>query len=307
MLQDASAMRLETNIDTFQKLFHDFVSKYDGTSQIRYFLTNYGPEGVICPQKKWARCYNLGAICHNLYIERYHATIKNWGLRPNLPMDQTILVIGNINDKFNRKNLRLLSGLLNKQSTMQEKFSTCHKSIASYSIEINDNAFKIYNINDCNKFYYIRKNSFSLCMENKCQVKCIKCPSHYPCVHKYTCNCPQYAFKNVCKHLHMISAYLCKPRPPPGYDHDYVSIKSTQDQDDIAENHMEDNDTQENRDDNTENHMEDNDSQENRDDNTENHMEDNDTQENRDDHAENRMDNVDEAGAESEECVMYKE
>ena len=230
MLQDACNLRLETDIDKFQQLFQDFLMKYNNTPQINYFVNNYGVNGVICPCTEWGRCYNLGAVCHNLHIERYHASIKKWGLRPNLPLEQTILTLNTINQKFHWKSLRLSSGLATKPSKLQESYSKCHiVQSNNYFIQINNETFELYHINDTNEeneCYKIKRNSYTLCDQEKCEAKCKKCPTNCRCAHYFTCTCPQYAFKSLCKHLHIINAYLIQPRPLPGCDHDYVPSQS---------------------------------------------------------------------------------
>ncbi|TRY67649.1 hypothetical protein TCAL_15803 [Tigriopus californicus] len=52
-------------------------------------------------------------------------------------------------------------------------------------------------------FYTLQKNRFP-CNSALCLVQCERCPKGIACAHEYTCTCQQYAYRNSCKHSHIL-------------------------------------------------------------------------------------------------------
>lgn len=136
MLQDMKKLRLEGNKTQFNALYHQFCLDYQDSEELKRFLQNYGDEGQVCPVRYWARCYNLGALPHNLHIERYHRTIKDWELKPNLRMDKCLVNIELINNRYQEKEVHLQFDLPmdHKYSATQEEFLKSHADASEYII-----------------------------------------------------------------------------------------------------------------------------------------------------------------------------
>ena len=145
MLQDMKKLRLEGNKDQFKSLFHQFMLDYQDTEELNVFLKNYGENGQVCSFHYWARCYNLGALPHNLHIERYHRSIKDWEMKPNIRIDQLPVDINFINNRYQEKETQLEYGLPmdHKYSQAQEEFLNCHVDLTEY--KVNGNFFKTEN------------------------------------------------------------------------------------------------------------------------------------------------------------------
>lgn len=82
--------------------------------------------------------------------------------------------------------------------------------------------------------YTMKKNRFS-CNSALCLVRCELCPNKSPCAHEYTCTCPNYSYRNICKHIHLLA--LLDVRDPSG------GINQDQLDDTLCEDHSENEET----------------------------------------------------------------
>ena len=64
------SLQLLSDKKDFWGLWQVFVSEYGQTEEGRYFIDQYGFNGLTSSPKEWSRAYNRNLCCHNLYPER---------------------------------------------------------------------------------------------------------------------------------------------------------------------------------------------------------------------------------------------
>lgn len=136
MLRDMKQLRIEGNKEQFQILFHQFCLDYENSPELKAFLKSYGENGHVCAMKYWARCFNLGSLPHNLHIERYHKSLKEWELKPDLRIDKLVLELRFINDRYHEKEIQhsLDLPMHHKYSKAQEDYLKCHANVNDYTV-----------------------------------------------------------------------------------------------------------------------------------------------------------------------------
>lgn len=165
---------------------------------MNYFWTNYGPEGRIAPWTSWARFATLGALPHNLSIERYHRTIK-LTLKPNFNIVRFCLGLIKIENFYLRKEIHALEGIhgTGMSKAQSDHIANHQDDIEIYSMAPSSNGFTVTKTprNGADPHTYnLVKNRF-LCNSSLCRVLCNKCPSAKYCAHAFTCDCSKYAYR----------------------------------------------------------------------------------------------------------------
>ncbi|XP_059097255.1 uncharacterized protein LOC131891643 [Tigriopus californicus] len=160
----------------------------------------------------WARPSTLGTPSHNLHVERYHRTIKGV-LKPSMNIARFCIGLKHVNKIFVRKDLVAKEGIRGVgQSKIQSDLNKDHPSedeMARYSLErIDDRSVNVIKQEDPNgekTSYLMKKNRFP-CNSELCQVRCRSCNNAQMCAHTYTCICRRYAYRNLCKHVHILAS-----------------------------------------------------------------------------------------------------
>ncbi|XP_059096832.1 uncharacterized protein LOC131891322 [Tigriopus californicus] len=163
--------------------------------------------GSKAPLRSWGRPFTLGIIPHNLHIESYHGKIKRV-LKPNFSILRFCLGLKEIDQMFLRKGIWISEGIRNiGLSKGQEHYNACHPiSCEGYSAEVMGTSFRLIKQMGDGKTrsYQLELNNFG-CTHGSCLVVCANCPEPKICAHLYTCQCQQYAYRNFCKHSHLLA------------------------------------------------------------------------------------------------------
>ena len=178
----------------------------------------------------WARCYTNGGIAHNLSIEVYHKIAKSI-LKPRDRIDTAMLGLQEINLYYQRKELNIRYEIRSAYavSTLHRDFKKFHPKCAkNYTVvSVEGSGFKIIKKvldqsgTEITVAYFVKKNNIQ-CNREICAVRCPDCPRESPCAHRFTCECPAYGYRNICKHLHILAMSICSA--PPNEDHTYATF-----------------------------------------------------------------------------------
>ena len=153
---------------------------------------------------EWAKCYNKGALAHNLHSERKNRHTKSF-TRPNMRIDQLVAAIQELEDE---EHLKLEEVKLNlrrvKASKAQHDWRSAHPTnevAEEYIITrgADQHEFFIRHRRNQNDAYRVQLNPFSRCEKATCRVRCKKCspnPEHQiPCAHFQICWCQRNCYR----------------------------------------------------------------------------------------------------------------
>ncbi|TRY75031.1 hypothetical protein TCAL_15597, partial [Tigriopus californicus] len=192
---------------------------------------HYGPNGSIAKPEEWARCHTKGWCNHNLAIERHNRTIKDHGLQRSHRIDQLCLDLLAVNEFFKRKtafsqaqNLRRIKAIESPKSSQNLHPNDSNLYFLHQTEDSNDIlVIKHHNENQRSE-HTLTSNPYP-CHQDRCQVRCSKCPSSAICAHSFICSCQSFAKQSSCKHLHLVAMkYMCV-NPTP--EHDYCGSRQT--------------------------------------------------------------------------------
>ena len=220
-------LRLEGNPDIFFRdlqLYYDqwtdpnFVNaNYDESERegilegTTYHQNYYGPNGTKAPIHQWARCLTKGAPPSNVYSERMNGFVKTF-CKPHHRMDLTFHHLKVLDDRAAEKqaevNLELRSIHMSQAQTYLKE---CHPDDAMVNlynlVQRDDGTFFIHRHNNANEGYTLSLNPRPVCNRERCLVRCKKCNVNI-CTHVWVCECYDFCWTNVCKHVHMLLAHL---------------------------------------------------------------------------------------------------
>jgi hypothetical protein len=212
MLAEWKALRLETVEENFHSLYHclqEFYRKHGTPSQQagwEYFVSNYGYNGSKTNPQEWSRCFNAGAVPHNIFIERYHREIKSHWFYPYFRVDQCLDGLEKYNLHVSYQEIGKLAQMRNiRPSQAQKRFKDSHTLPIGFTLTaLHHGGFILQDVENEEDFI-LSLNDLHQCNLSKCLVTCENCPggSNLNCAHAYRCTCRTYAEENQCKHLHM--------------------------------------------------------------------------------------------------------
>ena len=64
------SLQLLSDERDFWGLMQAFINEYGKTEEGRYFIDQYGFDGLTSKPQEWSRAFNRNLCCHNLYPER---------------------------------------------------------------------------------------------------------------------------------------------------------------------------------------------------------------------------------------------
>ena len=222
LLNDLKSLILVPKPNVFEATWAQLEEKYlnseEGNERQEwlYFINTYGyggGQGHKVNPKEWARCYNLGAIPHNLHIEAYHSRIKD--ILSATRMDtalENILTYEKYARLWAKEREMGLPG--KKESAIQKKFRAQHKGTSGYDIKrLGEGEYLVTKQGTGwreHKQYTVKLNDVQPCTDMlSCDVKCNDCGPQTVCWHTYSCECDGFSVITACKHQHML--------PPEAY------------------------------------------------------------------------------------------
>ena len=119
-----------------------------------------------------------------------------------------------LNQMFHRKDI--CTGLnirgAFQPSVAQRAYAALHPSEETdFIIIISDKEFHVKSNRDSELMHKVFRN-LPVCNRDLCRVTCSKCSSGH-CMHEFVCTCEWFSFRNMCKHLHVVSSCIYQERP----------------------------------------------------------------------------------------------
>ncbi|XP_030767273.1 uncharacterized protein LOC115891022 isoform X2 [Sitophilus oryzae] len=242
MKTDLKKILNETKVEKFAQLTQKYFQKLQNADE--HVFLNYLTKYYYQSEERitmWAHCHRINAgINTNMALESLNNLLKTNQLKrkSNITIDRLLEEIENLVD--GKMWQRILMFERPHSNTYQDRIVTKAHKLAEIMkanhVEVLEVGFGEFRVKSStgNSFYKILYKE--LC-ETEC--KTLYCKICKVCIHRYICDCPEYAIKTtICKHIHLV----CLHEHRPGSESvlgDVAQLLSKNKSSDIKEEHKE--------------------------------------------------------------------
>lgn len=211
MRTDLKKIMNETKVEKFVDLTHSYFEKLLNADE--HVFLSYLKKYYYQSEERiamWAHCHRINAgINTNMALESINNLLKTNYLKrkANISIDRLLEEIENLVD--GKMWQRILKMERPHSNTYQDRqVIKAHKQaemMRANKIDVEEVGFGEFKVKSSisDNFYKINYNE--LC-ETECRTS--YCNICKVCIHRYTCDCPEYAIKTtICKHIHLVCLY----------------------------------------------------------------------------------------------------